>query len=78
MIDLTKSFTCVIVSEWCDQVGIQSVFEDVKAWRIASLLWKFIPIADSRGQERCIVKTSYAMFEDLKSYVKGMLTYCQQ
>ena len=49
MIYLTKSFTCAIVSGWCDQVGIQSVFEDVKAWRIASLLWKFIPIADSTG-----------------------------
>ena len=46
MIDLTKSFTRVIVSGWCDQVRIQSVFEDVKAWRVASLLWKFIPIAD--------------------------------
>ena len=61
MIDLTKAFTCVIVSGWCDQVGIQSVFEYVKAWRIASLLWKFIPIADSRGQERCIVKTRIRM-----------------
>ena len=46
---------------WCDQVGIQSVFEDVKAWRIATLLWKFIPIADRRGQERCIVKTRSRM-----------------
>ena len=61
MVYLTKSFTCVLVSGWCDQVGIQSVFEDVKAWRIASLLWKFIPIADSRGQERCIVKTRICM-----------------
>ena len=42
MIYLTKSFTCVIVSGWCVQVGIQSVFEDVKDWRIASLLWKYI------------------------------------
>ena len=57
MIYLTKSFTCVIVSGWCNQVGFQSLFEDVKAWRIASLLWKFIPITDSRRQERCIVKT---------------------
>ena len=61
MIDLTKSFTRVIVSGWYDQVRIQSVFEDVKAWRIASLLWKFSPITDSRGQERCIVKTRIRM-----------------
>ena len=61
MIYLTKSLTCVIVSGWCDQVGIQYVFEDVKAWRIASLLWKFIPIADSRGQERCMVKMRIRM-----------------
>ena len=61
MIDLTNSFTRVIVSGWCDQVRIQSVFENVKAWRIASLLEKFIPIADSRGQERCIVKTRIRM-----------------
>ena len=57
MIYLTKSFTCVIVLGWCDQVGFQTVFEDVKAGRIPSLLRKFIPITDSRRQERCIVKT---------------------
>ena len=57
MIYLTKSFTCVIVSRWCNQVGFQSVFGDVNAWRIPSLLWKFIPITNSRRQERCIVKT---------------------
>ena len=42
---------------WSDQVRIQSVFEDVKAWRFASLLWRFILVAESRGPERCIVKT---------------------
>ena len=58
MIYLTKSFTCVIVTGWCDQVGFQTAFEDVQAWRILSLLWKFILITDSRRQERCIVKAT--------------------
>ena len=48
MIYLTKSFTCVIVSGWRDQVGFQTVFEDVKAWRIP-------------GQERCMIKTRIRM-----------------
>ena len=48
MIYLTKSFTCVIVSRWCDQVRFQSVFEDVKAWRIASAL----EVHSNRGQQR--------------------------
>ena len=61
MIYLTKSFICVIVSGWFDQTGFQSVFKDVEAWRIASLLWEFIPITDSRMQERCIVKTEIRM-----------------
>ena len=61
MLYLTKSFTCVIVSGWCDQVGFQTVFEDVKALRIPGLLWKFIPITDSRRQERSIVKTRIRM-----------------
>ena len=78
MIYLTKSFTCVIVSGWCDQVGFESVFEDVKAWRIASLLWKFIPIADSRRKMYSKDENSYVTFLDLKSYVKGMLTRCHQ
>ena len=39
------------------KLGCESVFEDVKAWRIASLFWNFIPITDSRRQETCIVKT---------------------
>ena len=77
MIYLTKSFTCVIVSAWCYRFGFQSIFEDAKAWRIASLLSKFIPITNNRRQERCIVKTR-VMFVDLMSYVKGMLTHCQQ
>ena len=51
MIYLTKDFTCVIVS----------VAEVVKAWRITSLLRKFIPITDNRRQEICIVKTRMCM-----------------
>ena len=30
MIYFSKLFTSVIVSGWCNQVGIQSVFEDVR------------------------------------------------
>ena len=73
---LTKSFTCVIVSGWCNQVGIRSVFEDVKAWRILSSLWKFIPIKDSRRQERCIVMTRIrCRSEELrKGYVDALPT----
>ena len=69
MIYLTKSFTCVIVSGWCDQVGFQTVF-----WRIPSLLWKFIPITDSRRQERCIVKTRIRSEELRKGYVDALPT----
>ena len=76
MIYLTKSFTCVIVSGWCDQVGFQTVFEDVKAWRIPSLLWKFIPITDSRRQERCIVKTRIRIGLGAKLIYMGFLLVC--
>ena len=37
MIYLTKSFTCVIVSRWCNQIDFQSVFEVVKAWGVNSI-----------------------------------------
>ena len=56
-----QAFHLFIISGWCRQVGIQSVFDDVKAWRIPSLLLKFIPITDNRRQERCIVKTKIHM-----------------
>ena len=36
MIYLTKSFICVIVSGWCNQVEFQSVFENVNAGRSRS------------------------------------------
>ena len=75
MIYLTKSSTCVIVSGWCNQVGFQSVFEDVKAWRIPSLLWKFIPIM---GKMYSKDENSYVMFVDLKSCIKDMFAHCQQ
>ena len=80
MIYLTKSFTCVIVSGWCDQVGFQTVFEDVKAWRILSLLLKFIPITDCRRQKKMYRKAehSYVLVVDLKSYVEGIVTHYQQ
>ena len=57
MIYLAKSFTCVIVLGWCTQLEIKTVFKDVKARRITSLLWKFIPITDNRRQGRRIVET---------------------
>ena len=61
MIYLTKPFTCVIASGWCTQVGIQSISEDVKAWKIRSLLWKLFQIKDNSRQKICIVKTKIRM-----------------
>ena len=50
-----------VVTGWCTQVEIGSVFKNDLAWRITSLSWKFIPITDTIRQERCKVETRICM-----------------
>ena len=49
---------------------------DVKAWKIPSLLWKFIQQKARKMYSKD--ENLYVMFVDLKSYVEGMLIHCQQ
>ena len=73
MIYLTKSFTCVVVSGWCDQVGFQTVFEDVKNARLrtaCSLLCQHL-------HSKNIVDNPFCTFGDIED-IHHFLFVCHQ
>ena len=72
--------SCVIVSRWCNQVGIQSIFKMFRLgeFRVCSGSSFQSWTAEKARKMHIKDEYSYVMLVDLKNYVKGLLTHFQQ